>query len=140
MSLFDIKELVPQRSPILMVDELLQATDDEAITRFVVRSGNVFLSADGRLEETALVEHIAQSASAFAGYKARMEGATEPPVGYIGEIKKFLCSYRPQVGDILMTTIEMGAEVNGVTLLSGVTRVDDAEVARTQMKIFVPGK
>jgi hypothetical protein len=39
-----------------------------------------------------------------------------------------------------MTTIEMGAEVNGVTLLSGVTRVDDAEVARTQMKIFVPGK
>jgi predicted hotdog family 3-hydroxylacyl-ACP dehydratase len=140
MSRYDIKELVPQRSPILMVDELLQATDDEAVTCFIVRSGNVFLSADGRLEETALIEHIAQSASAFAGYKTRQAGATAPPVGYIGEIKKFRCVYRPQPGDTLTTTIEMGAEVNGVTLLSGVTRVGDTVAAQTQMKIFVPEK
>jgi predicted hotdog family 3-hydroxylacyl-ACP dehydratase len=134
----DIQRLVQQRDPILMVDELLQADGQEAITRFSVCEGNIFLAADGRMEETGLLEHIAQSASALAGYRALQAGATEPPRGFIGEIKKFRCLARPAVGDLLTTHITLGAEVEGVTLLTGETRVGDTLMATTQMKIFIP--
>lgn len=134
----DIQRLVQQRAPILMVDELLQADGQEAITRFGVREENIFLAPDGRMEETGLLEHIAQSASALAGYNALQAGATEPPRGFIGEIKKFRCLARPLAGDVLTTHICLGPEVEGVTLLTGETRVGDTLMASTQMKIFIP--
>ena len=133
----DIKDLLPQRAPILMVDELLDVNGEEARTSFTVRSGNFFLDGEGRLEASGLIEHIAQSASAFAGYRARLAGAVEPPVGYIGEVKNFLCHHCPRTGDELHTIIRLGPEVEGVMLLSGETRIGEKIVAETQMKIFI---
>lgn len=132
-----IKQLIPQREPILMVDELLRVEGEQASACLTVRPGNIFLAEDGTMEESGVIEHIAQSASAFAGYKAIEAGATEPPVGYIGEVKKFRSYRRPRVGEQLVTTIQLGPEVNGVTLLSAYTCVDEEKVAETQMKIFV---
>lgn len=137
MEIVDVTKLVPQRAPILMVDRLTDATDDVAVTSFVVKADNYFLDDDGLLAEVGLIEHIAQSASAFAGYKVLLAGASEPPVGYIGEIKKFHCYRRPAPGEELNTTITMGAEVAGVTIIKGETRVKGETVADTQMKIFI---
>lgn len=137
MEIVDVTKLVPQRAPILMVDRLTDATDDVAVTGFVVKADNYFLDDDGLLAEVGLIEHIAQSASAFAGYKALLAGASEPPVGYIGKIKKFHCYRRPAPGEELNTTITMGAEVAGVTIIKGETRVKGETVADTQMKIFI---
>lgn len=133
----DIKKLLPQRAPILMVDELQDVNGEEAHTSFTVRPDNLFLDEEGRLEAGGLIEHIAQSASAFAGYRARLAGAVEPPVGYIGEVKNFRCHHRPQTGDELRTTIRLEAEAGGVILLSGETRTGEKTVAETQMKIFI---
>ena len=132
-----IKQLIPQREPILMVDELLRVEGEQASACLTVCPGNIFLADDGTMEESGVIEHIAQSASAFAGYKAIEAGATEPPVGYIGEVKKFRSYRRPRVGEQLVTTISLGPEVNGVTLLSAYTCVEEEKVAETQMKIFV---
>ncbi len=129
-------KLMPQRDPIVMVDKILDAEGDVAHTGFLVTTANYFIEEDGRMAETGLIEHIAQSASAFKGHKALLAG--EPlPVGYIGEVRKFHCYRRPAVGDELTTTITLGAEVNGITLMQGETRCGDTVVADTQMKIFV---
>ncbi len=133
----DIKDLLLQRAPILMVDALTDFSGDEAHTSFVVSSGNYFLGADGSLEAVGLIEHIAQSASAFAGYKAKLSGKKNPPMGYIGEVKNFRCCRCVQTGDELRTTIRMGEEINGISLLSGETRVGDELAAQTQMKIYI---
>lgn len=132
-----ITRLIPQCDPILMVDALLEADGDTAKTCLTIRPGNYFLDEDNCLDETGLVEHIAQSASALAGYKALRQGAEVPPVGYIGEVKKFRCLRRPHLGETLTTTITLGAETGGVTLLTGETRVGEETVAATQMKIFI---
>ncbi len=137
--MLNIKQLIPQRSPIMMVDELLCVNGDEAQCRLTVREDNFFLEADGLIAEVGIIEHIAQSASAFAGYRAIDAGATEPPVGYIGEVKNFHLSQRPAVGDVLITTITMGPTVDGVTIISGECKREDGEaVADTRMKIYVP--
>ena len=122
-----------------MVDELLCVNGDEAQCRLAIREDNFFLEADGLIAEVGIIEHIAQSASAFAGYRAIDAGATEPPVGYIGEVKNFHLSQRPAVGDVLITTITMGPTVDGVTIISGECKREDGEaVADTRMKIYVP--
>lgn len=137
MKKVSIMRLLPQREPILMVDELVHAEEDQAETSFEIRADNYFIEKD-RLAEVGLIEHIAQSASAFAGYKAMETGAIEPPVGLIGEIKRFHCYRCPQVGEVLHTTVRMGAEVAGITLLTGEVRIQEEIIADTQMKIFVP--
>ena len=132
-----IEKLIPQRSPILMVDELVDVHDGVAKTRLAVAADNFFIDKDGLLAEVGLIEHIAQSASALAGHMAIEAGATEPPVGYIGEIKKFCCNFRPRVGDVLHTTITLGAEVGGVQIITGETSVNNKVAASTQMKIYI---
>ena len=136
--MLNIKQLIPQRSPIMMVDELLCVNGDEAQCRLTVREDNFFLEADGLIAEVGIIEHIAQSASAFAGYRAIEAGATEPPVGYIGEVKNFHLYHRPHVGEQLVTTITMGATVSGVTIIQGETKTSDGTpCADTTMKIFI---
>ena len=135
---YSIEDLIPQRAPIQMVDVLVRASEDEAVCQYTVKDGNFFIESDGRLSEVALIEHIAQSASAHAGWKARETGATEAPIGYIGEVKNFHLYQRPKVGDVLETVVSMGPEVQGVTLMRGETRVGGEIVADTQMKIYVP--
>jgi len=132
----EIKKLIPQRDPIMMVDKFFSVEGETAETGLSFTESNFFLEEDGKMCEPGLIEHIAQSASAFAGHKALVQGLPLP-IGYIGEVKKFHCYERPSVGSELRTTITMGAEVNGVTLLTGKTEVDGVVVADTQMKIFV---
>ena len=136
----DIKNLIPQRSPIMMVDELLEAHDAVARCCLTIREDNFFLEPDGAIAEPGVIEHIAQSASAFAGYNAMQSGATEPPVGYIGEIKRFRLNRRPRKGETIVTTITMGPTVGGVTIISGETVSDGETIATTQMKIYVAGE
>lgn len=136
----DIKTLIPQRSPIMMVDELLEAHDDVARCCLTIREDNFFLEPDGAIAEPGVIEHIAQSASAFAGYNAMQAGATEPPVGYIGEVKRFRLNRRPHKGETLVTTITMGPTVGGVTIISGETLSGEETIATTQMKIYVAGE
>lgn len=133
----EIERLIPQRYPIMMVDELLEAEDGKALTSLELCPDNYFMEEDGKLSELGLIEHIAQSASAFAGYKALGEGAEHPPVGYIGEVKKFRCHFRPQAGDRLLTAVTVVADADGVTLIQGETRLDGKVAAETQMKIFI---
>ena len=132
----ELFKLMPQRDPIVMVDKIFDAEGDTAHTGLLVKPENYFIEEDGKMAEPGLIEHIAQSASAFMGHKALLAG--EPlPVGYIGEVKKFHCYVRPAVGDELTTTVTLGAEINGVTLMTGETRCGETVVADTQMKLFV---
>lgn len=131
----DIRELIPQRPPILLVDGLESVEGDTAVSTLTVGADNCFTDEDGLLAEAGVVEHIAQSASALAGYKAVQAGATAPPVGYIGEVKKFRLHRLPRMGEVLRTTVSFGTEVEGVTLLSAETRAGEELIASTQMKI-----
>ncbi len=135
--MYPIEKLIPQRAPIRMVDALTDATADEATTTLTIAPDCIFLAADGRMEPCGLVEHIAQSASALAGHISLSAGATEPPVGFIGEVKKFRCHVRPAAGDVLTTHVRLGDEVNGVRIVVGETHVGETLAAETQMKIYI---
>lgn len=131
----DIWDLIPQRDPVRMVDRLLRADDDSAEACLTVRAGNFFLDDDGLLAETGVMEHIAQSASAFVGWRERQKGATSAPLGFIGEVKKFRCHRRPAVGEELHSVITLLTEFDRILVIAAETRVADEVVAETQMKV-----
>lgn len=130
-------DLIPQRPPIVMVDLLSEPTDTEALTGLSVHTDNIFVE-DGLLREPGIIEHIAQSAAAFAGYTSFCKGLP-PRLGYIGEIKKCRIHCLPQVGEQMRTQLTILGEAAGITLLQAQTTLADSEtaIAECQMKIFL---
>ncbi len=129
-------QLIPQRPPIVMVDALWDASAIEAHTALTIAADNIFV-ANGCMQEVGLIEHIAQSAAAFAGYDTFQKGLP-PRLGFIGEIKRFcLHGTLPQIGQTLRTQLTILGEAAGVTLMAARTSVDNVPIAECQMKIFL---
>ena len=127
--------LIPQRAPIVMLDTFFEGNDTEAVTGLTVRPDNLFCR-DGRLTEPGLIEHIAQSASALAGYRA-FRRRQPAPAGFIGEVRRFSIFRLPAAGESLHTSIRALSEIMNVWLLEAETRSEGDVVASGQMKIFI---
>ena len=130
----DIKQLIPQRFPFMMVEEFEngkhhdkghEEDENSATTRLTVGTANYFLLPNGEMAETGIIEHLAQSCSALAGYKACQSGATTPPVGMIAEVKHFTCHRRPKVEELIESSVSFGFSFGSMTLAQGVSYIDD---------------
>ena len=131
----ELFDLIPQRPPIVMVDLLQNVTDSGAETGLTIKEDNLFVH-NGQMQEPGLIEHIAQSAAAFAGFKGYADGG-QPRLGYIGEIKRLFVYARPCVGACLHTTLRVLGEAAGITLLAAEVKDGEVLVAEGQMKIFL---
>ena len=133
----DIKRLIPQREPFIMVDEIEASDDTHAVTALTVRADNYFMLPDGTMSETGLIEHIAQSCSALMGCQALDQQLAHPPVGLIGEVKRFECQRRPRTGEKVSTAVEFGFTFGNVTIATGESRIGEELIAKAQLKIFM---
>lgn len=131
----EIYKLIPQRNPIVMVDTFFCADEEGAETGLHVQSGNIFCQGEV-LCEPGLIEHVAQSAAAFAGYLPYTKGET-PKLGFIGEVKKFKIIRLPKIGEFLHTRLKVLGEAAGVTLIAAETISENELLATCQMKIFI---
>lgn len=133
--MYNITELIPQRPPIVMVDEFFGIDGAVSTTGFTVCDGNMFV-VNGKLDECGIIEHIAQSAAARVGYIFREKG--EPvPLGYIGSVNKFKLFGHPEIGAKLHTTLEVIQEIFGISLVEAKVYVGEQCVAECRMKIFL---
>jgi len=123
----DIKRLIPQRAPFMMVDEFESGDDSHAVTRLTIAKDNYFMLTDGTMATTGLIEHMAQSCSALAG--SRSDGGAAP-VGMIAEVKHFLCSRRPEAEETLQTFGQM-------TLAHCTCTSKGETIAEVDLKIFM---
>ncbi len=131
----DIFRLIPQRNPFVMVDEFETTGESTAETTLYVRTDNFFILPDGTLAETGLIEHIAQSSAALAGYQQK--DSYKPRIGLIGEVKHFECLRRPKTGHLISTSITFGFSIGDVTLVEGRCCIDGEEIAHAKLKIFM---
>ena len=133
----DIKRLIPQREPFIMVDEIEVSDGTHAVTNLTIRTDNYFMLPDRTMSETGLIEHIAQSCSALMGSTAIEQQTDHPPVGLIGEVKRFECQRRPRQDEKVETTIEFGFVFGNVTIATGESRIGEELIAKAQLKIFM---
>ena len=132
----NIESLIPQRQPFVMIDELSSSDDGNLTsTRLQVRADNIFVEKD-RLTEPGLLENIAQTAAARAGYEAKKDNAPVR-VGYIGAVKNFEVFELPAVGSTIETEIIIGNQVFDVSVIKGTIRCAGRIIAKCEMKIFI---
>lgn len=131
----NILSLIPQQPPFVMIDELCHS--DETLTRtcFRVTAENV-LTIGGVFSEAGLLENIAQTAAARAGYSAHLENKPVR-VGYIGAVKNLEIFSIPKINDQLTTEIKIEDHVFDVTMISGKVWCNEILVAQCEMKIFM---
>lgn len=127
--------LIPQRPPIVMVDVVWSADEQSADTGLTIQEDNIFVK-DGLFREPGLIEHIAQSAAALAGYGTFVRGE-EPKLGFIGEIKDCVFNLMPPVGSELRTHIQLVTVIGGIRLINAEVRLKDELVATCVMKFFL---
>lgn len=131
----DIQSLIPQRPPFVMVDKLLSVTETSTTTGFSIQADNIFVK-DGFFKEPGLVENIAQTAAASAGYVSLTQNKPVL-VGYIGAVNNLQVFALPKTGDELITEITTENQIFAVTLISGKITCNGQLMAQCKMKIFI---
>lgn len=132
----NILELIPQRDPMVMVDEHLSSENNLTSTNFTIKPDTIFIE-NNILSEAGLIENIAQSAAVHSGFQFKQSGKTKAPVGFIATIQELQINFLPVVGNILQTEILFLDEVLGVKIIEGTVRVNNDVAASCKMKIFL---
>ncbi len=130
----DIKRLIPQRYPFMMVDDFESADNTHAVCRLTIVKDNYFLLPDGTMAESGLIEHMAQSCSALAG---SLGDAQSAPIGIIAEVKKFYCTRRPRIDETLETAVAFNFTFGQMTLAHCICSVGGDTLAEVDLKIYM---
>ncbi len=131
----DIESLIPQKPPFVMIDKLLSFSETATTSAFTIKAGNIFVK-DGVFKEPGLVENIAQTAAARAGYVSHTQNKPVQ-VGYIGAVNNLQIFSLPKTGDELITEITIENQIFDVTLISGKISCNETVLAQCKMKIFI---
>jgi len=127
-----VLNLIPQKFPFVMVDELLNYTEENLKSRFTVGSNNIFVYNDFFIE-SGVIENMAQSVALHTGYQFFLLNKIAP-TGYIGSIKKIEINRLPRLGEILETSVFILQEFMGVTLVDIEVMIKGKVIAKGQMK------
>ena len=126
--------LIPQKPPFVFVSTLLEVSESHSITTFRFDESQL-LCYNGKLSAGGLIENIAQTAATKNGYLSAVKGR-KPPVGFIGDVRDFVCTRLPKVGDEITTEIRVTNEIFDVTIIAGTVSLNGEEIASCKMKIF----
>ncbi len=83
----ELSKLLPHAPPMLLIDRIERARDDEIAVSALIQEDNIFLSA-GRVRGAVLVEYMAQTVATFAGLEASKQAGPIRP-GYVIGIRSF---------------------------------------------------
>ncbi|PVX44579.1 hypothetical protein C8C85_0321 [Flavobacterium sp. 103] len=127
-----VETLIPQKFPFVMVDKLYSYSETELVSGFTIQSDAIFLEKDNFLE-SGIIEHMAQSVALHTGYQFYLRNE-KAPTGYIGSVKDIVINKLPKLHDEIRTTVSILQEFGGITLVDVVTKLNDVEIAKGQMK------
>ncbi|MCK0123262.1 hypothetical protein MWU76_02505 [Gelidibacter sp. F2691] len=133
--LADLKKLLPHREPMMMVDSLLEFSASKATVGFTIVKENLFV-AHNEFSETGLIEHMAQAAALYTGYKyyADNQPAKE---GFIASIKTLSIQQLPKVNAYLKTEVAIVYELMHLTTVKLSIFNGNIEIANAEMNLVL---
>lgn len=132
----EITHLIPQKTPFVMVDTLLEFNKESLLSSFDIKQDNLFVK-DSFFQEPGLIENMAQTVALHTGFDYFLK--EEPaPTGYIGSIKKVEVIELPKLGETITTEAKILHEFMGVTMVEvKVLNAEKKEIASAQMKTVI---
>jgi predicted hotdog family 3-hydroxylacyl-ACP dehydratase len=134
-SAYLISDLIPQRPPFVIIDQLTEATEKSAKGCLFIKESNMLCHND-QLQEAGLMECIAQTAAAFTGYR-QLSAQKEISLGYIGAIKNLVIHSLPAVNTEIQSEIIVENELLGYTIVTGRIYQKNAMIAECEMRILL---
>jgi len=132
----NIKNLIPQKDPFIMVDTLRSYSKSAAISSLTIQKDNIFFE-NSTLNEAGLVENMAQTVALHTGYEYFLKGM-DAPTGYIGAIKNVEILKLPLLNETISTEVRIIQEFMGVTLVEiTVFSERNEKIASCQMKTVI---
>jgi predicted hotdog family 3-hydroxylacyl-ACP dehydratase len=132
---YSIFDLIPQRPPFVMIDQLMEAGEKSAKGRLFIKESNV-LCQSGYLQEAGLMECIAQTAAAYTGY-LQLSAKKEVIKGYIGAIKNLVIHSLPALNTEILSEIIVENELLGYTMVTGRIYHNNSMIAECEMRILL---
>lgn len=130
----EIIQYIPQRAPIVMVHNLVEASDDHVVTTLTIEPDNIFVDFEN-FTEPGLVEHIAQSAALHVGYQCSKKNLPVP-IGYIAAIKDLKIFELPKANTVIKTLVRITNKVLDVTVIEGKVEQEGRILCSCEMRIF----
>ena len=128
-----IQQLIPQRSPFLMVDRVISCDEVDAITEFTILEDNILLD-NKKLSAAGIIENMAQSCAARMGCVDLLHG--EPiKIGYIGDVRDAVIVILPLCGETLRTEIHVLEDILNLLLAEVRVSVNNETVATARIKV-----
>lgn len=105
-----IKQLIPHREPMLLINELLEVGQESSVSRVIIDAETPFADEQGVPAWIGL-EYMGQTAALIAGYQQR-EGLCEPHLGFLMGSRRYKTNVaRFVLGHTLRVRCEQGALV-----------------------------
>ena len=131
----EVKLIIPQREPIIMIDEIVNHSDVKTTTSLTINKTNIFVE-ENIFQSSGLIENMAQSSAARMGIQTNKEG-NKPLLGYIASIKNFMVNRLPEVGEKILTEIIISNKINNIIVIKAEGKVDNIIISSCELKVFI---
>ena len=140
----DIKNFLPHREPFLMVDEILELSEEFVATSFEIKTTCILIEGNC-FNEVGLIENAAQTCSSIVGRSYfdddDVEGKGTKLIGFISAIKRVSIIDVPKVGDTIITKASLksrfDSEAYSISTLECIIYLADKEIASCEMNLFI---
>ncbi|MCD4793190.1 MAG: hydroxymyristoyl-ACP dehydratase [Bacteroidales bacterium] len=131
----ELHSLLPQSSPMLMIDTLVSSDQEKTITNLTITEENIFC-INGKFREPGIIENMAQTAAARSGFEAK-KNKTPVQTGYIGSIKNLTIFFLPKINEIIETEIVQKTEIGNILVIEANVKINNKFVAKCEMTIIL---
>ncbi len=128
-------DLLPQKTPFVLVDQLMDYGTDFCTSIFKIPQEHVLIE-NNAVSSGLIIENIAQTAALHLGYTYHLSDK-QPPIGFIAEIKDLHIIELPKIDDQIKTEIKIMHEVFNCLIVSGEILHDGHIIAYCTLKVFL---
>ena len=122
----EVKNFIPQRNPILMVDNLICIVENTATTSYKIKE-SIFTNDKNIMVKYGLIEHVAQSSALFYGY---LHGKS---FGMIGKIKNLQICNDLIVDTLITSKISIIKEIGNLVSVTTESYHDQLIIMKSEM-------
>lgn len=132
-----IKELIPHSDVMVLIDDVIEKTDQFISVKTIIKDDNPFLQ-DGKFPTFNTLEIMAQSLVVYRGLN---DNSSNNKLGFLLGSRKFKI-YKPylSIKDELITKTQISEDFDGMGVYQSAVYVKDIMVASANISVFNPSQ
>ncbi|MDR1695939.1 MAG: hypothetical protein LBR69_04845 [Endomicrobium sp.] len=135
MTVFNVKENMFHKPPMLLVDEVLEESENKGKTSFKIKDDNIFIGDGGVFARSALIEIAAQSFAATDSLQKAKKNI-EPSKGFLAAVRNFEFFADAKAGDEIICEIEKTDEMAQLHMVKAGLFSGGKKLACGEFRIF----